>query len=261
MAQILKTLGSPFVKNVLSVQETLAFAGVVISKVFSRRSYNSATKMVLVNQIYFTAVEILPLFITVSIIFGSLLIGIVFAVIKDLGLAEYLGSILMGFVVTELAPFITVLLIALRSSSAIDAEIAVMKVNQELNTLSLFNIDVLDYLFVPRIVNGMVSIVLLSSLFSILVLGSGMLFSFFMFGMGLDTYANTLLNSTKFSDIVIMLLKCMTFGFFITLIPIRFGLRASQELTSIPVAVLNGMVKVFIAIVIIEVLSLILRFI
>jgi phospholipid/cholesterol/gamma-HCH transport system permease protein len=88
-----------------------------------------------------------------------------------------------------------------------------------------------------------------------------MLFSFFMFGMGLDTYGNTLLNSTKFSDIVIMLLKCMTFGFFITLIPIRFGLRASHELTSIPVAVLNGMVKVFIAIVVIEVLSLILRFI
>ncbi len=133
--------------------------------------------------------------------------------------------------------------------------------HQELNTLALFNINVLDYLFVPRIINGMVSVVLLSSLFSILVLVSGMLFSLLIFGMGLDTYGNTLLNSARFSDIVIMLFKCMTFGFFITLIPIRFGLRASEELTSIPVAVLNGMVKVFIAIVIIEVLSLILRFI
>ena len=112
-----------------------------------------------------------------------------------------------------------------------------------------------------RIITGMVSVVLLSSLFSILVLTSGMLFSMFIFGMGLDAYANILLNSARFSDIVIMLLKCMTFGFFITLIPIRFGLRASYELTSIPVAVLNGMVKVFIAIVIIEVLSLVIRFI
>jgi phospholipid/cholesterol/gamma-HCH transport system permease protein len=48
---------------------------------------------------------------------------------------------------------------------------------------------------------------------------------------------------------------------FITLIPIRLGLHASQELTSIPIAVLNGMVMVFIAIMVIEVLSSIIRFI
>ena len=51
------------------------------------------------------------------------------------------------------------------------------------------------------------------------------------------------------------------FGFFITLIPIRQGLQASQDLTSIPVAVLNGMVMVFVSIVVIEVLSSIIRFI
>jgi hypothetical protein len=121
MTRILKAVGKPVLKSIASIQETLSFAGVVIHKIFTRGSYNSATRMVLVNQIYFTAVQILPLFITVSIIFGSLLIGIVFTLIKEFGLAEYLGSILMGFVVTELAPFITVLLIALRSSSAINA--------------------------------------------------------------------------------------------------------------------------------------------
>jgi phospholipid/cholesterol/gamma-HCH transport system permease protein len=54
-----------------------------------------------------------------------------------------------------------------------------------------------------------------------------------------------------------MLVKCAVLGFFIVMIPIRFGMRATDELTSIPIAVLNGMVNVFIAIVIIEVLSLI----
>lgn len=175
-----------------------------------------------------------------------------------MGLADYLGRILMGLVVTELSPFITVLLIALRSSSAINTEIAVMKVNNELKTLEAFNIDVINYLFLPRIINGVVSVVLLSSLFSILALTSGMLFSKLIFGMSVDVYTNVLLKSADFYDIVISLVKCSTFGFFITLIPIRFGLQASSELTSIPVAVLNGMVKVFIAIVLIEVLSLIL---
>ena len=60
---------------------------------------------------------------------------------------------------------------------------------------------------------------------------------------------------------IIVLLKSATFGFFITLIPISQGLNASQDFTSIPIAVLNGMVKVFLAIVVIEVLSSIVRFI
>jgi phospholipid/cholesterol/gamma-HCH transport system permease protein len=56
---------------------------------------------------------------------------------------------------------------------------------------------------------------------------------------------------------VMSLIKCAVFGFFITLIPIRFGLRASHEFTSIPIVVSGGMVNVFTAIIIIEVLSLI----
>lgn len=241
--------------------EFLAFSRQVISRLFCRNTYNSATRMVLINQIYFTAIQILPLFLFISVIFGSLLVGIVFQAIKSFGLVEYLGKILMGFVVTELSPFITVLLIALRSSSAINAEIAVMKYNKEFRTLEAFQIDVVNYLFVPRVISGILSVVLLSALFSISALLSGFLFLNVFFGMSIDVYAADLLNSAVFSDLVIMFMKCVTFGFFIALIPIRRGMMASDELTSIPVAVLNGMVKVFIAIVMIEVLSLIIRFI
>ncbi len=244
-----------------SVYDFIAFVVQVIFRLFSTRTYNSASRQVLINQLYFTAVQILPLFLIVAIIFGSLVNGMAFQVIKDLGLADYLGRLLMGFVVTEVSPFLTVLLIALRSSSAINAEIAVMKVNRELNTLAIFNIDLIDYLFVPRILNGMVSLVLLSSLFSLIVLSIGLVVSSLVFDTSVDAYVDTLLSSASLLDMVVVLMKCATFGFFITLIPIRMGLSASMDLTSIPVAVLNGMVKVFIAIVVIEVASSIVRFI
>lgn len=259
MIAAIEHLGSASLNIIRSLQDTLSFAIQVILRMFDRQTYNSAVKMVLVNQIYFTSVQILPLFIIASVIFGSLLIGIVFGGIKDLGLGEYLGRILIGFVVTELSPFIVVLLIALRSSSAINTEIAVMKVNGELKTLEVFNIDAISYLFVPRVINGIISVVLLSGLFSIVVLTSGLLFSRIILGMSMDTYTSVLLTSAEFSDVIILLLKCATFGFFITLLPIRFGLTASNELTSIPISVLNGMVKVFIAIVAIEVLTLVVR--
>ncbi len=253
---ILANIGHSGIETARSFFDTLSFAGKVMSRMFIPRTYNSAMRMVLINQIYFTSVQILPVFILVSIVLGSLLIGIAFQLLKQLSLTDYLGNVLMGLTVTELSPFFTVLFITLRSSSAINAEMAVMKVDGEINTLETFRIDVVNYLLIPRIINGIVSLVLLSSLFSIVLLFSGILFSRLIFGISTEIYSNILLNSANFSDIVISLVKCAVFGFFITLIPIRSGLSASKEFTSIPISVSGGMVKVFAAIIIIEVMSL-----
>lgn len=254
---LFEKLGNQVVRMLSGFAGTIAFSGKVFLRIFQRKTYSSAMREVLLNQIYFTSVQILPLFLLVSILFGSLFISIVFTLLKELGLTQFIGHILMGLIVTELSPFLTVLLITLRSSAAINTEMAVMKVNQEIKTLEIFRIDIINYLVMPRIINGIISIVLLSSLFSIVLLASGNLFSRVIFGMSTDVYSNLLLNSTDFSDIVIALFKCAVYGFFITLIPIRFGLRASRELTSIPVVVSQGMVNVFAAILMIEVLSLI----
>jgi phospholipid/cholesterol/gamma-HCH transport system permease protein len=245
----------------LTASGSLMFAVEILFRLFSRRTYNSATLSVFINQFYFTSVQILPLFLFVAILFGSLVNGMAFQVIKELGLTDFLGRLLMGFIVTEVAPFVTVFLLTLHSSSAINAEIAVMKVNRELNTLEAFNIDWIDYLFVPRVLNGMLSMVLLSSLFSLVVLAIGLVVSSAIFTTSADEYVDALLLSTSLLDIFIVFLKCTAFGFFSTLIPIHQGLQASHELTSIPVAVLKGMVRVFLAIIIIEVLSSIVRFI
>lgn len=231
----------------------------IIARIFDKKTYNSASMNVLVNQIYFTSIQILPLFLGVSAVVGFLLIGIFFHVLNKVGLDEYLGQIIMGFIVTELSPLITVLLIAFRSSSAMNAEIAVMKVSKEIDALKSFNIDDISYLVLPRVISGVIAVVLLSGIFSIVVLVSGFICSQLLFGMNLDVYANLLLSSAKISDIIIVLVKCSAFGFFITVIPIRYGLNASDDLTSIPVAILNGMVTVFRAIVVIEVLTLIAR--
>jgi phospholipid/cholesterol/gamma-HCH transport system permease protein len=256
MMSVWENLGRRATLMLKAFADTIVLAGRVLIRIFRRKTYSSAMREVLVNQIYFTSVQILPVFLIVSVIFGSLLIGIVFQLLKEFGLTEFFGHVLMGLIVTELSPFLAVLLITLRSGSAIGAEMAVMKVNREIKTLETFRIDIIDFLVVPRVINGVISIMLLSSLFSIVLLGSGILFSWLIFGMSIDVYTNILLNSTIFSDILITLFKCAIYGFFITLIPIRFGLRASHELTTIPIAVSRGMVNVFAAVLMIEVLSL-----
>ena len=257
MTEVIEQIGRSGLHTIRSFLDTLTFTFRILTRMFDVRAYNSAVRAVVINQIYFTSVQILPLFLVVAVGFGAIVIGIIGQLLIQLGLFDYFGQLLMGFVVTEFAPFITVLLIALRSSSAVNAEIAVMKVNNELNTLHVFRIDVINYLFLPRILSGILSIVLLSWLFSIIVLTSGLIFSALVFNMSISDYVTVLLVSANFSDIIVMLIKCATMGFFIIMIPIRYGMRATDELTSIPVSVLHGMVNVFIAIMVIEVVSLI----
>jgi len=150
-------------------------------------------------------------------------------------------------------------LISLRSGTAINTEIAVMNVNKELNTLREYKIDLIDYLFLPRIISGMISVTSLSIVFAIIMLSSGYLFTLFYMNMDLYTYKNLLFGAVEVKDVVVLVLKGLAFGFVITLIPIYSGLKTTNSYTAIPISVLNGMVKLFIAIFLIEVLSLVIQ--
>lgn len=261
MGNLVEYIGRMTMPYAASLADTASFSLRAITRIFRRSTYNSANLTILINQIYFTSVEVLALLLGIAVISGIVLIGIGLEFIKGLGFSDILLRILMAFIIAEVSPLTTVILIALRSSAAMNTEIAVMKVNRELAALEAYRISPLNYLFVPRILTGMISVVILSSLFALAVLLSGLVFSGVVFGTSLKFNVNLLLNATEFADIVILLVKGIALGFFITVIPISSGLKATVELTSIPVAVLNGMVKVFIAIVIIEVLTLIPRFI
>jgi len=226
---------------------------------FLPRSYNPAMRMVLIKQIYFTAVEIIPLFISMAVLFGSVIIGVVIYLATQYSLQSEIGSIIITFVVDEFAPFFTAILIALRSGAAINTEIAVMNVNNELNTLKTYKIDFIDYLFLPRIISGIVSMISLSILFALIMLTSGFLFTLFYMDIDFHTYKYLLLNAIEVKDLIVLLLKSFAFGFFAMIIPIYSGLNTHKSYTAIPISVLNGMVKLFIAIFFIEVSSLLIQ--
>jgi len=223
------------------------------------KSYNPAMRMVLTKQIYFTAVTIVPLFVMMAFIFGSVIIGVVIALATEYNLQDKIGSIIVTFVIDEFSPFFTALLISLRSGTAINTEIAVMNVNKELNTLKQYNINLIDYLFLPRIISGIISITSLSIIFALIMLSSGYVFTLFYMNMDLHTYKYLLMNAIEVKDLVTLLVKSIAFGFVIMLIPIYSGLKTGSAYTAIPISVLNGMVKLFIAIFLIEVLSLLIQ--
>lgn len=257
--KIIENIGGKTLEILSSFYEALKFTFVCLKHMLIPRSYNPAMRMVLTKQIYFTAVGIIPLFTTMAVLFGSVIIGVVIVLASNYGLQDQIGSIIVTFVINEFSPFFTALLISLRSSTAVNTEIAVMNVNNELNTLKRYKIDLIDYLFLPRIISGMISVVSLSILFAFIMLCSGYIFTLFYMNMDFHTYKHLLISAIEVKDLLILLLKSIAFGFVIMLIPIYSGLKTTNAYTAIPISVLNGMVKLFVAIFFIEVLSLLIQ--
>jgi phospholipid/cholesterol/gamma-HCH transport system permease protein len=211
---------------------------------------------VMVMQIYFTAVQLLAFFLMISVIIGTVFIGVVLSTVKNLGLSEFLGDIIVVLVALEIGPLITVLLIALRSSSAINTEIAVMVANGEIDSLKAFDIDEMSYLYIPRIVSVTLCVLVMSTLFSIIALLSGFLFSFTIFDISAAAYSELIANSITLRDVGVLGIKSVVMGFFISIIPIFYGSRTSRQFNMIPVSVLKGMMSVFSSIVIVEAILL-----
>ena len=240
--------------------EAIYFAYQCLVKLLKKSSYNSATKDILIKQIYFTSIEILPLLFLVGTIFGVIIIALIVDYALEYGLEDHIGQLIITIILHEFAPLITVFLISLRSGAAISTEIAVMKVSHELNTLKAFNIDIINYLFLPRIIAGIISMSMLTALLSIIILFSGYLYLLLFLETGLDLYIRTLIHAISINDFSILFTKSLLFGFFATLIPIYSGLNSSMSYTGIPIAVLNGMVKLIIAIMSIEVVLLLIQY-
>jgi len=259
MIKFIENVGDKTITSLSSLYEAIEFTLICLGHMIQPKSYNPAMRMVLTKQIYFTAVTIIPLFIMMAFLFGSVIIGVVISLATEYSLQDQIGSIIVTFVIDEFSPFFTALLISLRSGTAVNTEIAVMNVNKELNMLKEYNINLIDYLFLPRIISGIISVTSLSILFAIIMLSSGYLFTLFYMNMDLHTYKYLLLDAIEVKDLIVLLVKSIAFGFATMLIPIYSGFKMANSYTTIPISVLNGMVKLFIAIFFIEVLSLVIQ--
>jgi len=148
----------------------LAKAGLLL---LEPATWNRATFDVVVKQIYFTAVQILHVFLGYALVISWLIITIILSTARDFGLTEFASEMTIRVLVLELLPFLTALFVALRSGSAINTEVALMQVNNELDALAHCKVPPMQFEFLPRLIGGVVSVVTLAGLAGLLALLMG----------------------------------------------------------------------------------------
>jgi hypothetical protein len=133
-------------------------------------TWNRATFDVVIQQVYFTAVQILTVFLGYALVISWLIITIILSTARDFGLTEFASEMTIRVLVLELLPFLTALVVALRSGSAINTEVALMQVNNELDALAHCKVPPMQFEFMPRLVGGVISVVTLAGLAGLLAL-------------------------------------------------------------------------------------------
>jgi phospholipid/cholesterol/gamma-HCH transport system permease protein len=218
--------------------------------------YNSATRSVVQKQIYFTAWQILPGYGLFAALLSFVIIQIVVGKARDFGLSDYALEMTMRVLVLELLPLVTALFVALRSGAAINTEVALMNINNEIKALQEAGVDPMRFEFVPRVIGGMLAVVTLITVSSLIAL---ILAYLVVYGLQAANYADfSRVIAKVFTPVALftLALKGLAFGLAVTVIPISAGLNAPQKLFFAPISVLQGMVRLFFVLMIIEVASL-----
>jgi phospholipid/cholesterol/gamma-HCH transport system permease protein len=162
----------------------------------------------------------------------SFLLGLVIAFMTSLQLRQFGASIFIPNLVAvamvkELGPVMTAVLVAGRSGSAFAAEIGTMKVNEEVDALTVMGFHPIGFLAVPRVLAAVVVVPLLTLYADFFGMAGGM-----VVGMaGLDLTVHTWVQQTvKALDVLAIassFLKSVVFAFLIAGTGCQKGFEAS----------------------------------
>jgi phospholipid/cholesterol/gamma-HCH transport system permease protein len=204
----------------------------------------------LARQIDFIGAKSVP----VVIITGGF-IGAVFAAqcefqFRELGMSSAVGPVVAIAMCRELGPVLCALMIAGRVGSAMAAELATMKITEQIDALRSLAVYPTEYLIVPRFLAMMLSLPILVGLAIACGIGAGYYVAVHVLGVPGVYYWNNTIKYTHDKDIWIGVVKGFFFGLIILLIGCNKGLQASQGAEGVGLATTEAVVDSFIVVLI-----------
>lgn len=130
--------------------------------------------------------------------------------------------------VRELGPVLVGLMIAARVTSSVAAEIATMRVTEQIDALVTLSTNPMHYLIAPRVFAGIVTVPCLVAVGDIIGIAGGFAVAVHTLDFNPATYLTNALNFLEMRDIVSSLVKGAAFGFIATLMGCYFGMNSGR---------------------------------
>jgi phospholipid/cholesterol/gamma-HCH transport system permease protein len=201
------------------------------------------------KQCHLVGWRALPFIIITGCIVG---LGIVYQAIYWLGTfgqAAFTGPILVLILVREIAPLFVALIVIGRSSSVTMIELGIMRLDGQLRMLDALGVDPFLYLVVPRAAAAAVCMFSLTIAFIAVAFGSGYIAGNVLgvIDFTLYEFMIRILAEMGISEFATIPLKTVLIGFVVALIACTTGFSATGSRTMMLAALPNGIVKSFLA--------------
>jgi len=178
------------------------------------------------RQIYFTGVTASTGVVLRATLLGVLIIAVMMDMLDaDVDLAV---KILLLLVFREIGPLAAAVVVILRTGSAIAAEVAVMRVSGQTRALRYLNINLYDYLVVPRVAGVMVATAALTFYIQALAVFGGLALSPFIIDASFTELAGRFFELFTPVDFFYSTVKSLLFGFSIAACCCYHGLNPPE---------------------------------
>jgi phospholipid/cholesterol/gamma-HCH transport system permease protein len=207
-----------------------------------------------IEQCYLIGYTSLPIVTILSFFIGSVLALQAGYTMQNFGAKQFIGSLVGLSLARELGPVMVAILIAGRVGSAITAELASMKVYQEIDALETMNIPPERMLVLPRLAAILFMMPVLTIIANLCGWYGGALISQYTSFISVDSesYFAALKRYMQWKDISDGLLKAEVFGFVVVLVCCYIGLNTRGGPREIGLSVTKAVVTSLILILVLD---------
>ena len=177
-----------------------------------------------VGQIYAIGNLSLVIIATSGAAVGGVLALQAYYALDRYGAAESVGLLVALSLLRELGPVLTALLFSGRAGTSLTAEIGLMKAGEQLVAMEMMAVDPRSRVLAPRFIAGVVSMPLLSAIFSAVGVGAAYVISVKLIGIDSAAFWSQMQDGVDvFKDVGNGLVKTIVFGIAATYVALYIG--------------------------------------
>ena len=162
--------------------------------------------------------------------------------LRRFGSEGALGAVVALVLVRELGPVLAALMIAARAGSAMAAELGSMQSTEQIDALTVMAINPVQYLVSPRVLAGVVSFPLLTSIFDVIGIWGGYVIGVGLMGAPSGAYFNRIAATMSGHDVATGLYKALVFGVIVMWVCCYKGYHAERMATGVSRATTEAVV-------------------
>ena len=221
---IVRALGRLCIDAISALGRLVLFALATLSQVFRPPYYLREFFTALLNVGYLS----LPVVGLTALFTGAALALQIYSGGSRFNAPEVVPQIVAIGMVRELGPVLVGLMIAARVTSSIAAEMATMKVTEQIDALVTLSTAPMKYLVMPRVLAGLMAGPVLVAVADSIGIFGGFIVATQTLGFNPATYVLNTVNFLTSADILSSMAKGMAFGFIATLMGCYYGLNSGR---------------------------------